>query len=136
MSDHRSDAIAALPGRRIIHTNGDAAYARCVLAARGLNDPALFEAVFGIEETGFHPKPAATAFDRVLDAAGIDPRQAAFFEDDPRNLAIPHALGMRTVLVGQGRHGPDALEGVTDHGPHVEYRTDDLTAFLRGVLRD
>lgn len=130
-----ADAIAALPGRRIIHTNGDAAYARRVLAARGLHDPALFDAVFGIEETGFHPKPAATAFDRVLEAARIDPRQAAFFEDDPRNLVVPHALGMRTVLVGQGRHGPDALPGVTDHGPHVHHRTDDLTAFLRNLSR-
>ena len=130
-----ADAIAALPGRRIIHTNGDAGYARRVLAARGLDDSALFEAVFGIEETGFHPKPAATAFDRVLEAARIDPRQAAFFEDDPRNLVVPHALGMRTVLVGQGRHGPDALQGVTDHGPHVHHRTDDLTAFLRNLSR-
>jgi putative hydrolase of the HAD superfamily len=130
-----ADAIAALPGRRIIHTNGDAAYARRVLAARGLDDPVLFEAVYGIEEAGFHPKPAATAFDRVLEAAGIDPQQAAFFEDDPRNLAVPHALGMRTVLVGQGRHGPDALDGLADHGPHVQHRTDDLTGFLQGLMR-
>ncbi|RJE81050.1 pyrimidine 5'-nucleotidase [Paracoccus sp. JM45] len=128
-------AIAALPGRRIIHTNGDAAYARRVLAARGLDDPALFDSVYGIEEAGFHPKPAAIAFDRVLGAAGIDPQQAAFFEDDPRNLAVPHALGMRTVLVGQGRHGPDALDGLAEHGPHVQHRTDDLTGFLQGLLR-
>ena len=128
-------AIAALPGRRIIHTNGDAAYARRVLAARGLDDPALFDSVYGIEEAGFHPKPAAIAFDRVLGAAGIDPQQAAFFEDDPRNLAVPYALGMRTVLVGQGRHGPDALDGLAEHGPHVQHRTDDLTGFLQGLLR-
>lgn len=128
-------AIAALPGRRIIHTNGDAAYARRVLAARGLDDPALFDSVYGIEEAGFHPKPAAIAFDRVLGAAGIDPQQAAFFEDDPRNLAVPHALGMRTVLVGQGRHGPDALDRLAEHGPHVQHRTDDLTGFLQGLLR-
>ncbi|WP_265499138.1 pyrimidine 5'-nucleotidase [Paracoccus beibuensis] len=123
-------AIAALPGRRIVHTNGDAAYARRVLAARGLEN--LFEAVYGIEETGFQPKPAAEAFARVIAAAGIDPRQAAFFEDDPRNLQVPHDLGMRTVLVGSGRHGPDALQG--DPGPHVHHRTDDLTAFLCRIV--
>lgn len=124
-------AIAALPGRRIIHTNGDAAYARRVLAARALPED-LFDAVYGIEETDFHPKPNRHAFDLVLSAARIDPRQAAFFEDDPRNLMVPHDLGMRTVLVGSGRHGPDALIGAP--GPHVHHKTDDLTGFLRAVI--
>ncbi|MFD1479727.1 pyrimidine 5'-nucleotidase [Paracoccus nototheniae] len=127
-----ADAIAALPGRRIIHTNGDAAYARRVLAARALPDD-LFEAVYGIEETGFHPKPGAEAFHRVLTAARIDPGRAAFFEDDPRNLVVPHDLGMRTVLVGPGRHGPDAL--LAAPGPHVHHQTFDLTGFLRDLTR-
>ena len=30
-------------------------------------------------------------------------RRAAMFEDDHRNLEVPHRLGMRTVLVGPGR---------------------------------
>ena len=124
-------AIAALPGRRIVHTNGDAPYARRVLAARGLDAPGLFHGVFGIEEAGFHPKPAAEAFARILRLAAIDPAQAAFFEDDPRNLVVPHGWGMRTVLVGPGRDGPDALAG--DPGPHVQHRTDDLAAFLRRI---
>jgi putative hydrolase of the HAD superfamily len=128
-----AEAIAALPGRKLIHTNGDAAYARRVLAARGLEET-LFDAVYGIEEAGFHPKPAAESFARILDAAAVDPRIAAFFEDDPRNLEVPHRLGMRTVLVGQGRHGPDLLApGGRDHGPHVHHQTDDLTAFLRRI---
>lgn len=126
-------AIAALPGRRIIHTNGDADYARRVLAARALPED-LFDAVYGIAEAGFHPKPDRRAYDPVLAASGIDPAQAAFFEDDPRNLIVPHDLGMRTVLVGTGRHGPDALTG--DPGPHVQHRTDDLTAFLRRIAGD
>lgn len=128
-----AQAIAALPGRRIIHTNGDARYARKVLAGRGLHGEELFDAVYGIEETGFHPKPAREAFDRVLAQARIDPREAAFFEDDPRNLLVPHQLGMRTVLVGQGRHGPDSLADDADHGVHVQHRTDDLAAFLRRI---
>ena len=43
------------------------------------------------------------------------------FEDDPRNLAVPHGLGMRTVLVG-----PPAAEH-----PHVHHQTDDLAALPR-----
>jgi putative hydrolase of the HAD superfamily len=44
------------------------------------------------------------------------------FEDDPRNLAVPHGLGMRTVLVGPG-----------EMAAHVEHQTDDLTGFLARV---
>lgn len=123
-------AIAALPGRKIIHTNADRAYAKRVLEHRGLGAPDLFEAIYGVEESGFHPKPELRAYQLVLDAHGIDPRRAAFFEDDPRNLSVPHDLGMVTVLVGDGRHGPDELAADHDHGPHVQHRTQDLTAFL------
>lgn len=123
-------AIRALPGRKLIHTNADSTYAAKVLAARDLD---LFEAIYGVEETGFRPKPAPEAFQAVIAQAGFDPRRAAFFEDDPRNLKVPHSLGMRTVLVGQGRDGPDLIAGGTDHGPHVHHRTDDLTGFLEKI---
>ncbi len=123
-------AIRALPGRKIIHTNADSAYANRVLDRRGLN---LFDAIWGVEEVDFHPKPDARAYQKVIAAEAIDPARAAFFEDDPRNLIVPHDLGMRTVLVGIGRHGPDELTADHEHGPHVQHRTDDLAAFLRGL---
>lgn len=124
-------AISALPGRKLIHTNADARYARKVLTARDLD---LFEAVYGVEETGFHPKPRPEAYDAVIRQAGIDPARAAFFEDDPRNLAVPHQLGMRTVLVGPGRDGPNALAGPGTIGDHVQHCTGDLTGFLQGIM--
>lgn len=122
-----ADVIAALPGRKIVHTNADAAYAGKVLAQRGLT---CFEAICGIEEVGFHPKPDPRSFAAVLAAQGIDPVRAAMFEDDPRNLIVPHSLGMRTILVGVGRHGPDELAADHVHGDHVHHCTDDLTGFL------
>ncbi|MDO5613054.1 MAG: pyrimidine 5'-nucleotidase [Paracoccus sp. (in: a-proteobacteria)] len=123
-------AIAALPGRKIVHTNADAAYAGRVLAHRDLP---VFEAIYGVAETGFHPKPDPRAYAAVLETHGIDPAKAAFFEDDPRNLMIPHELGMATVLVGNGRHGPDELTPGTIHGKHVQHQTQDLTAFLLAI---
>jgi putative hydrolase of the HAD superfamily len=114
--------IAALPGRRIVFTNGSSPYAHQVLAARGLGQ--VFDAVYGVEHADFHPKPVAAAFDAVFARDGLIPGRAAMFEDDPRNLAVPHALGMRTVLVGP--LGPDA--------PHIHHQTEDLSAFLSQIV--
>lgn len=113
------EGIARLPGRRIVFTNGSAPYARQVITARGLDG--LFDAVYGIEHAGYTPKPQPAAFDRVFGADRLDPATAAMFEDDPRNLAVPHALGMRTVLVT-----PEP----EDHD-HIHHHTDDLAAFLQ-----
>lgn len=126
-------AITALPGRKIIHTNGDSRYARKVLAARELD---VFDQVFGVEETGFHPKPDPRAYAAVLEQTGISPSRAAMFEDDPRNLSVPYSLGMRTILIGRGYHGPDAAHSKGNDpavGPHVMHRSDDLLAFLSTI---
>jgi putative hydrolase of the HAD superfamily len=114
--------IRALPGRRIVYTNGTAPYAERVLEARGLSG--LFDAIYGVEHAGFLPKPERGAFDKVFATDKLDPLAAAMFEDDPRNLAVPHDLGMRTVHVAPER--ADA--------PHVQFHTDDLSLFLHKLL--
>lgn len=114
--------IADLPGRRIVYTNGSAPYARRVIDARGLSG--LFDAVYGVEHAGFRPKPERAAFETVFSAAGVDPATAAMFEDDPRNLTAPHAMGMRTVHVAPDPHAAD----------HIHHHTADLAGFLSQVL--
>jgi len=114
--------VAALPGRRYVYTNGSAPYAARVLAARGLEG--LFDDIFGVEHADFHPKPAARAFETVFARAGLDPARGAMFEDDPRNLAVPHGLGMRTVHVA-----PEPAPA-----PHIHHHTDDLSAFLSQLV--
>lgn len=118
-------AIAALPGRKLVYTNGSEPYARRVLEARGLSG--IFDAVYGIEHAQFHPKPRAEAFDTVLALGGIDAATAAMFEDDPRNLEVPHALGMKTVHVS-----PIEARAIA---PHIGYHTDDLGPFLQQFAR-
>ncbi|MEZ5716618.1 MAG: pyrimidine 5'-nucleotidase [Paracoccaceae bacterium] len=110
--------IEALPGRKIVYTNGCAPYAERVLAARGLSG--LFDAVYGVEHADFHPKPHPSAFDTVFSRDGLDPTRGAMFEDDVRNLAVPHALGMRTVHVA-----PEP-----DEADHIHHHTTDLAAFI------
>ncbi len=115
--------LGDLPGRRIVYTNGSADYARRVLAARGIGQ--CFNAVYGVEHADFHPKPDRAAFDIVFARDGLTTTRAAMFEDDARNLAAPHEMGMRTVHVAPG---PEPA-----HTMHIHHHTDDLTAFL-GVL--
>lgn len=110
--------IRTLPGRKIVYTNGSAPYAEQVLAARGLSG--LFDAIYGVEHADYHPKPDRDAFERVFTRDGLDPRIGAMFEDDVRNLAVPHALGMTTVHVA-----PDP-----DPQDHIHHHTDDLVGFL------
>lgn len=125
-------ALDRLPGRKIIHTNADAAYAGRVLAARGLSG---FDAVLGIGETGWHPKPDQRAYDAIRAAVGFDPREAAMFEDAPRNLAVPFAQGMRTVLVGSGEDGPDNRPMPPEAAAHLTHRTLDLSGFLDALAQ-
>jgi putative hydrolase of the HAD superfamily len=117
-----SEAIAALPGRKIVYTNGCQPYAEKVIAARGLTG--RFDAVYGVEHAQFHPKPAAEAFATVFGLDGLDPATAAMFEDDSRNLLVPHALGMQTVHVAPA----------AEPAPHIHYHTDDLAGFLARLV--
>ena len=114
--------LAALPGRRIVYTNACVPYANKVLHARGLTG--LFDAVYGVENAGFRPKPEQAAFAEVFAADGLDPTRAAMFEDDPRNLAAPHQMGMQTVLVA-----PKPVKA-----RHIHHHTDDLAGFLATII--
>lgn len=114
--------IGQLPGRRFVYTNGSAPYAERVLAARGLSG--LFDGIYGVESANYSPKPNHGAFQTVFALAGIDPAAGAMFEDDARNLAVPHAMGMRTVHVA-----PAAMPA-----PHIHHHTPDLTGFLAQVV--
>ncbi|WP_209833405.1 pyrimidine 5'-nucleotidase [Ruegeria sp. HKCCE3926] len=113
-----ADHIRALPGRRIVYTNGSAPYAERVLEARGLTG--LFDAIYGVEHAGYRPKPEKAAFEAIFEQDGLQTETAAMFEDEPRNLAAPHEMGMRTVHVSPDPHEAD----------HIHHHTDDLTAFL------
>src|SRR5262249_10022648 len=82
------------------------------------------------------PKPLAQTYDRFLARHGVDPHKAAMFEDLARNLAVPHALGMITVLVVPEKTREVFREGWELEGreaSHVDYVTDDLAGFLAAI---
>jgi putative hydrolase of the HAD superfamily len=127
-------AIETLPGRKLILTNGTRKHAEAVM--RRLEIHEQFEDVFDIAAADLDPKPLPQVYDRFLARHGVDPARAAMFEDLARNLEVPHALGMTTVLVvPEGARvvlrEDWELEG--SDAPHVDHVTDDLVGFLQRI---
>jgi putative hydrolase of the HAD superfamily len=129
-------AIENLHGRKLILTNGTRRHADAVLARLELDRH--FDGVFDIVAAELEPKPSPQTYDRFLKAHGIDARKAAMFEDLARNLVVPHALGMTTVLVVPEHTREVFREGWELEGrdaPHVDHVTDNLVGFLEGLAR-
>jgi putative hydrolase of the HAD superfamily len=125
-------ALEALPGRKLILTNGTRKHADAVM--RRLDIHEHFEDVFGIIEAELEPKPAPATYQRFLTRHGVEPSRSAMFEDLARNLSVPHALGMKTVLVvpeGTREVFREDWELEGRDADHVDYVTDNLAGFLR-----
>ncbi|GLK71981.1 pyrimidine 5'-nucleotidase [Ancylobacter dichloromethanicus] len=130
------EAIGALPGRKLVYTNGSRRHAEQVLAKLGISEH--FADVHDIVAAEFHPKPQEAAYRGFLTRFEVDPARAAMFEDLARNLEVPARLGMRTVLVvppGLAVNPADreAWEHEGRDGAHIDVVTQDLTAFLNSL---
>lgn len=120
-------AIARLPGRKLVFTNGDKPYALRVLDRLGLGES--FEAVHDIHAMNLVPKPHPDAYRGLCDGFGIEPSRALFVEDMARNLKPAKAIGMTTVWVDNGseqHHEADRS--------YVDHVTDDITRWLERLM--
>jgi putative hydrolase of the HAD superfamily len=127
-------ALAQLPGRKLILTNGTRKHADAVIKKLAVQEH--FDDVFDIVAAELEPKPSPKTYERFLARHDVDPRKAAMFEDLARNLEAPHALGMTTVLVvpeGQREVFREDWELEGRDAPHVDHLTDDLAGFLRAI---
>jgi len=130
-------AIANLPGRKFILTNGTRHHADAVLRRLGIEKH--FDDVFDIRAAELEPKPRPRVYERFLAHHDVEPERAAIFEDLARNLEVPHALGMTTVLVvpeGARVVLREEWELAGREASHVDHVTDDLTGFLRGIVAE
>ena len=128
-----ADQIARLPGRKLVFTNGSRRHALQTVERLGLSG--LFEEAFDIVAAGLAPKPRDEAYDAFFRAHGVEPGEAAMFEDIAKNLAVPRARGMTTVLV-TGKAGAIDHRQPQDRelgAAYVDFVTDDLTGFLGRV---
>jgi len=129
-------ALHALPGRKLIFTNGTVAHAEKVMARIGITHH--FGDIFDIVHSDFIPKPEMEPYQKFVAATGITPETSAMFEDIARNLEAPHALGMTTVLVVSADNRDAQHLNATTGGagrPHVHHVTDDLADFLGGLVK-
>jgi putative hydrolase of the HAD superfamily len=124
------EALARLPGRKLIFTNGDADYAGRVLARLGLSES--FEAIHDIHACAYVPKPHPQAYEAMAAAFGIEPAESLFVEDMARNLKPAKAIGMTTVWVNNGsEQGREP-----DDRAYVDYEVTDLSQWLHEILGD
>jgi putative hydrolase of the HAD superfamily len=129
------DAIKALPGRKFIFTNGDKGHAERTARQLGILDH--FDDIFDIVAADLNPKPARQTYDKFVGLHQIDTKNAAMFEDLARNLHVPKALGMATVLIVPNNFEPtfsEIWERDAEFEDDVDYVTDDLETFLRAIL--
>lgn len=117
-------AIAALPGRRLIHTNGPRHHAERLLDRLGLDGH--FERIISVEDTGYVPKPALEAHRTAADLAMCKPETTAMIDDMVHNLHHPSEMGMTTIWLC---HDADQSAPA-----HVHHQTSDLPEFLRSVV--
>jgi putative hydrolase of the HAD superfamily len=122
-----SAALADLPGRKLVYTNGSRRHARRILDHLGL--ARHFAGIFDIADAGFVPKPDPEGYRALIARFGIEPARAAMVEDMAVNLAPAAALGMVTVLVETGNDWAGA-GGAADW---VEHRTGDLAVWLSSL---
>jgi putative hydrolase of the HAD superfamily len=128
------DALHALPGRKLVFTNGTVAHAEKVLARLGVTHH--FGDIFDIVHSDYIPKPAIGPYRKFIGQFGITAESSAMFEDIARNLMAPHQLGMTTVLVtspdNKDAEYLNALHGGAGE-PHVDHVTADLAGFLASL---
>jgi putative hydrolase of the HAD superfamily len=125
-------AIARLPGRRFVFTNGCRNHADRILERLAL--AGLFEELWDIRTIAFRPKPDPESYRMVLARAEAEPTHSAMFDDIARNLVPARELGCTTVWLRNNtewsKQGPEHPQVSS---AHIDYETADLGEFLQTI---
>ena len=120
-------ALAALPGRKLVFTNGSVRHAENILGHLGI--ASAFSGIFDVEACNWVPKPDPAGYEALVRRFAVVPRRAAMIEDMAKNLVPAAALGMTTIWL---RGTVDwAIEGA--EGDHIHHVVDELAPFLAKV---
>jgi putative hydrolase of the HAD superfamily len=116
--------LAALPLRKSIFTNADAAHARGVLGYLGI--ARHFDTIVDIWALNFVNKPQPGAYQVMLGALGARATDCALVEDSLRNLRPARAIGMTTIWISG--------DGASSEVDFVVRRVSEVGAILNGLV--
>ncbi|PKG38031.1 pyrimidine 5'-nucleotidase [Psychromonas sp. Urea-02u-13] len=117
------DALHAFKKSRYVFTNSPLPYATRVLKHIDLYD--CFDGIFSVELTGYKMKPDPHAFNKICQHFDFEASDAAFYDDQPSNIATAKKLGMRTILVNR--------DDIEHHD--ACYKTEDLPSFVASLIK-
>jgi putative hydrolase of the HAD superfamily len=128
-SPELEQALARLPGRKIVFTNGTVRHAERVLERLGV--PHHFEGIYDIVAADYVPKPERVVYEQLVTRYGVDARRAAMIDDIAINLRPAADLGMHTVWIRTDESKRRA-EGIDLS--HIHHQADDLLEWLQAWL--
>lgn len=121
-------ALARLPGRKLIYTNASVHHAERVLHRLGIDRH--FTAIHDIEAAAFRPKPDPRPYEDMARRYGLAPDATCMVEDMARNLLPAAQLGWTTVWL----RSTDAWSQPDPQSPScIDHAIDDLSVWLDAV---
>jgi len=96
-------ALARLPGRKVIHTNGIREHAERILKALGIAHH--FERIYDIRFNDYMPKPCQQTLASLIKAEACKPERTLVVDDMADNLRVARALGCKTVWITREAEG-------------------------------
>jgi putative hydrolase of the HAD superfamily len=123
-------ALSALPGRKIVHTNGSRRHAERLLNHLGVT--MSFCGIVDIAVADYEPKPALAGYHELLRRHQVAPATALMIEDMARNLVPAATLGMTTAWV----RNPVDWAAAGSGGDHIHHVVDDLGRFLSDICHE
>ena len=113
--------------RKFVFTYGSKEHVKNITTSLGIDDQ--FENVFDIVDAKYNPKPAAKAFDLILEKFKIDPKETLYIEDIAKNLSIGKERGTTTVwLINDEYWGKKESDK-----EYIDYKIENLSLFLKEI---
>lgn len=125
--------IEALPGRKIIFTNGSHQHAVNIVGHMGLDSH--FDEIFDIKAGDYVPKPDPAPYAKLIEQAGVDPKRSVMVDDIAHNLEPAFDLGMSTVWVRLEKDWSRRGLAEGENAPsYVSHTVGDLKSFLQQII--
>jgi putative hydrolase of the HAD superfamily len=113
--------------RKFVFTNGSKEHVKNITTSLGIDDQ--FENIFDIVDAKYNPKPAAKAFDLMLEKFKIDPNETLYIEDIAKNLSIGKERGTITAwLINNEYWGKKESDK-----DYIDYKIENLSLFLKEI---